>query len=331
MKRVTWIAVGFVLLLSAAHAAPREACVYSGTNGALTQVMGRESIPPQFRATAKCFAAAARSQEELAAPAEIKLSGAQRSDTFVTAIGPMRLRWPRVVESAFGRTPQRAVAEAAAAVSRTLKKPGFPPELRSLNLPWEIVFMDEDLPEQQIPWYLVTNCHPAWMTPEANLYFVTQRIVAGCGTAQPKRGAVADATLAPILLHEIGHALEHRLLKGRGGGDRRRSEGFATWFEQYAADQMPLLPRGSVAAEHLALARKSVARGDPLFGFQGSAEDYMRAALPFIAIEKRRGVAGVMKVYEVMRSERLPFPQAIDRALGWNQKQLVEEIERVLR
>jgi hypothetical protein len=311
-------------------AAPKDVCIFTDKEGKILQVMGRDAVPSAQRTSARCFSPKVSGSDSLAAPTEIKLEGAQRSDTFVTAVGPIKLRWPRSVESAFGRTPQRAVAEAAAAVSRTLKKPGFPAALRSLDIPWQIVFMDEELPEQQIPWYLVTNCHPAWMTPVANLYFVAQRVVAGCGNATPKRGAVADATLATVLLHEMGHVIEFQLLQGLGVEDRRRAEGFASWFEQYAAEQSPLIPRGSVAREHLTIARRSLARGDDLFAFQGTAEDYARAALPFVALEKRRGVAGIMKVYELMRGERLDFPSALKKAIGWDRRELVAEIKKIV-
>ena len=42
----------------------------------------------------------------------------------------------------FGRTPVRAMQDAAKSVSRALKKNAFPLELQRFDLDWDVVFMD---------------------------------------------------------------------------------------------------------------------------------------------------------------------------------------------
>jgi hypothetical protein len=268
--------------------------------------------------------------QELASPEEINLDGNIRIENMVSPLGSISLKWPRKVESLFGRTPERAVADAARTVNRALNRPGFSPKVQNLSLDWQIVFMDEDLPETQIPAYLVSNCHPAWMTPPANIYVVAQRVAEGCGNTKKASTFVADSELAEVLIHEMGHAVEFRLLGPAFRRERFRAEGFATWFEQFASDLSSTIPRGAVKKRHDKFAREAIKYSPDIFTFQGTAHDYARASLYFRAIVERRRLSSLMDVYEVMSNENIHFFSAVEKKLGWDRKRIESEVLRVI-
>lgn len=309
--------------------AEKQICIFVDERGVIQQKGSIAAVPSQFKKAARCFAESSAVNNNLAAPADISLEGTVRRETISTPLGRIQLRWPRKVESLFGRTPERAVAEAAQAVRKALLRGGFPENLRNIDVPWDVVFLDETLPEKQIPTYLVTNCHPAWMTPPANLYIVSQRVVAGCtqSSSSVKR-SVADSELAPILIHEMGHVLEHLLLGQADPGDRMRAEGFASWFEQYASDFSTVVQRGSMLSFYQTLARTSYDQSPEVFTFLGSAHDYARASMYFHAVVDRKGVSGLMDVYETMRASKSGFLPSITKVTGWSQKKIESEARR---
>ena len=308
-----------------------EYCLYQTSDGKIHQVTSRLKIPLDYRGQARCFSA--KAHDYLAQPEDIKLKGTVRAVHMASAVGQINLRWPRKVEVLFGRTPERALAEAARTVARTLKQGSFSSDVRSLNLDWQVVFLDEELPEAQIPTYLINNCHPAWMTPPANMYFIAQRIVAGCGNRQKVERVLADSQLVQVLLHEMGHVVEYQLLAKQRQPvlDRMRSEGFATWFEGYAADFTAAIPKGRVAAEHLQWAQAGLQRTPALQTFSGSAADYAQASLYFRSIVERRGVQGLMDVYSVLNANGGDFFRAVQSSLGWNRERLEEENARLIK
>ena len=197
--------------VSNAWAAPEQICVYEAKDGSMQQALNRNKIPYDLRKSAKCYDPA--QVNNMAAPQDIKLTGTIRTESMVSPVGKIDLRWPRSTEQLFGQTPQRAMSDAASAVSRALKQAGFPSAVQNLHINWNVVFMDENVPETQIPLYLVSNCHPAWMTPVANLYVVGQRVAAGCGGGKSPGSSVGDSQLAQVLIHELGHGVEHQILK----------------------------------------------------------------------------------------------------------------------
>ena len=306
---------------------PQEVCIYVDGNGAYKQVNSRSAIPSQFSAQSRCFAA--NQNQYLAAPEEMKITGAERREDMSSPIGRIQLRWPRKVESLFGRTPLRAMADAARTVSRALSKSAFPAKLQTLNMNWSVVFLDADLPETQVPANLRNDCHPGWMTPPANIYIVAQRVAGGCG-GQVQRGSVADAQLSQVLVHEMGHAVEHVLLDDQFASDRMRAEGFASWFEQYAADSSSILDKQKIAAEFTSLARQSLKDQPSYFQFSGTAFDYARASMYFCLIVDRRGLNTLLDVYKTMSESRLSFFDAIQKRLGWNHKQLEDEVRKYI-
>lgn len=340
-----------------------ELCMYEDASRKVVQVTGRESVPEPQRGSAKCFAAHERGaatpqsvssaaklplidprrgrqslvqtdRPYLAQPDEIQLKGSVREEQLSSPLGRINLRWPRSAEVLFGRTPSRAMTDAAQTIRRTLSRSGFPPELQGLRVEWNVVFMDADLPESQIPSYLIGACHPAWMTPPANLYIVAQRVASGCsGQRKPERASVSDAALTQVLLHEMGHAIEYQLLVAKDvrsiplmASDRARAEGFATWFEAYSAELSAIIPPGSVFRQQQTLAASYLGTQPGPFVFKGSADDYAVASMAFHAIEKRRGVRGIVRVYQAMQSSGLTFPQAVEQEMRWDREDLAREI-----
>jgi len=335
--------VSFCTLICAGDVHAEDYCLYRDSKGKTVQVRGRDNVPSEFLPQARCLQlkrkepvlpakGAELAAGILAAPGAVSLAGTLRHEDMASSVGRIALRWPRRIESLFGRTPQRAMADAARAVSRALKSAGFPAQLQSLELDWQVVFMDANLPETQIPPYLINNCHPAWMTPPANLYFVAQRIVGGCSPGARLSSSVADAELAHIIMHEMGHAVEHQLLGKYAGAfadDRERAEGFASWFEQYAAQFSAVVPKGVVQAGFVSLAREGLRTGRwPRFS--GDAASYASAALMFMAIEERRGVPALMQVYKAMREQGISFQSALENRLGWSSERLHEEARRLV-
>jgi hypothetical protein len=267
----------------------------------------------------------------LARPSDVDIGKTVREEDINSELGRIKIRWPRSVETFFGRTPLRAMADAARTVKRAISKGSFPSELQKLNMPWQVVFMDADLPETQIPSYLVSNCHPGWMTPPSNIYIVGQRIAGGCSASARNRHGVADEELAEVLIHEIGHAVEFQLLKNSNAyGDRMRAEGFATWFETYAARSSSLLSPKKIEDRILSFAKASYRQQPNTFSFQGSAEDYSRASMIFKTLEERKGIAAVMQVYELVNNQKSSFAEAYQKVSGWDQKRLDEEAIKFL-
>lgn len=310
-------------LLFVASAVADERCFYLDARGE-PQIVARREVPERYRRSARCEEV----NHTLAAPDQISLAGTVRRENVTSALGPIELRWPRRAEELFGRTPLRAVAEAAQSVSRALSQGGLSGRVRTAGIPWKVVFLDDELPKGEVPTALISNCHPGWMTPPGNIYIVASRVAEGCG-GQRTPGRVADATLAQILIHEFGHAIEFHLLGPQAPFDRARSEGFATWFESFASDFSPVIPNGSVRAERLRTGGRSFLSLGGLGGFQGSSEDYARHALVFHAVVERRGLPGIVRLYDRLQREGLSLGPGIEQEFGWEERKLLEEIRRV--
>ena len=305
----------------------QEICQYQDNTGKIIIVENIKRVPAKYKKKVVCFT---NQNQLLAKPEDIDLGKAIRSQSISTSLGRMNLRWPRKVESLFGRTPVRALSDAAKTASRYLKIAGFSDAVRNPDINWQVVFMDEDLPESQIPQYLVSNCHPGWMTPPANIYIVAQRVVNGCGDKTYKPGYVADADLARVLLHEIGHSIEFRLLNDRQNPSRGLAEGFASWFEQESADYSSIIPKGSVKEYYFSLAKKSVLANPFDFQFQGSGLDYARASLFFHIIVKRGSIGHLMDVYNYL-NQGINFESAVEKRMGWNLKRHYEEANKLVQ
>jgi hypothetical protein len=310
------VAAGLSLFVSRCVRADAP-CVYMDNSGSIVSVRKRELVPSEFRNRLVC---GDKTPGEIAVPEQLKLGSDVRRATFSTDVGAMHVRWPRAVERCFASSPSRAVGEAAQALNRALKNGRFSSEVKYSNREWSLAFVDKQAAFSQFPIALSLGGHPGLMIPPSNIYIITDFVAPDCA-----QGVVGDAALTQVLLHEMGHVVEYGMLGGRDDlFDRQRAEGFAVWFERYSADFSSLIPRGSVARQYDALlaTERSVPVGS---SFSGSPSDYARAALPFQAIVARRGIAGLMKVYQVMRDDGLLFHDAVSRGLGWSRETLERE------
>lgn len=305
-------------------------CVYRNEKGVTVQVNGQEKIPARFKEHSRCFAG--QNTSYLASPENVSLEGSIGRRVLNTSLGKMELRWSRKVQSLFRRSPEKALTDAATAAAKALRSNGFPSQLveKSRNLPWKIVFMDDTAPASEIPQNLISNCHPAWMTPPANLYIVSQRVAAGCESNRQKKAAgVSDSELAHILIHEMGHVVEYLMIGNLQSTEKMRAEGFASWFEQFASDFSSSVKDGSVKNYYMGLARESFRSAPSGFNFQGSAYDYARASTYFHAVVKRGGIRSLMEVYDTILKDKSSLAAAISKVMRWDGKRLEEEAKKV--
>jgi hypothetical protein len=160
------------------------------------------------------------------------------------------------------------------------------------------------------------------MVPPNQIYMVVDYISPQC-----EANGDVDALLTQVLLHEMGHVLEFALLDGAGGDDRKRAEGFAAWFEGYSSKFSPTIPQGSVQQRYRALVQSYGGIGSS--DFSGSGQDYAVASLEFEAIVARKGVSGLMSVYETMKQKQCGFYQALNQLYGWDRKDLQREVKQL--
>ncbi|MCX7952037.1 MAG: hypothetical protein N2654_00165 [Deltaproteobacteria bacterium] len=97
--------------------------------------------------------------------------------------------------------------------------------------PVEIIIFEKDVSHIKFPEYIKKNCHPGWMIPEK--IFIVRSRVERC-----VEGENFEIKLARVLLHELGHVVLWRMNR-QIFGDLELNEGFATWFENQALDELP--------------------------------------------------------------------------------------------
>lgn len=316
--------VVLVLVTSLVFARPvvaESSCLYIDSHGVISQARSLTSIPSEYRGRAVCKDV---SPDEIVNPQELKLGGDARSATFGTELGPVTMRWSRSIERCFTSAPSRAVGDAIKAVNRVLKGGRFTADIKRARREWSLAFTDKATAFAQFPVALTLGQHPGFMIPPSQIYIITDFITPDCGGS-----GVADELLAQVLLHEMGHVVEYLLLgESQTLYDRERSEGFASWFEQYAAEESSVIPSGSVKRYYDELARDALKNGAS--AFQGTAADYARASLPFQAVVRKKGIATLMDVYKRIREEHLTWLEAITAATGWNKATLEREIRGVV-
>jgi hypothetical protein len=232
-------------------------------------------------------------------------------------LGPALLLGQDGVDAALVHGEKGAVAEALSRAYQAMLNADFPPELTAINFPWRIVLLNGIPRPLHSSMLSSSQCHAAWMGPPATIVVALDRLNPRCygqmGVGRSKKDA-----LIGILLHEIGHAVEFRLM-GRSFGRRQRwhSEGFAQWFELFVS--------GSLKGDDvLAQQKKSQAsrsynarwRGEL---FRGTKKDYLASWSYFSAMVESHGLEGLFAVYQLMDEENLSFSEAAEKQLGLNQ------------
>ena len=313
------VAVGAVQLLGG-NASAQSQCVYADEQGNILSAPSIKEVPSRFRSKAAC-----KDSQPLSIPKadEVDLRGGVRSSSFGTPLGTMDVRWPRQVERCFGKSPSRAISEAASAVNRALRNGRFDEKMKYARRDWSLVLIDRASAVSHFPMQLSLGGHPGFMVPPNQIYIVVDFISPNC---QPS-GDV-DALLTQVLLHEMGHVLEFSLLGESGfAADRKRAEGFAAWFEGYSSKFSSAIPRGRVQETYRTMVQSQSGVGSQQFS--GSGQDYAIASLEFEAIVARKGVSGLMEVYETMSTSRCSFYDALYKKFGWDQKDLQREVKNL--
>jgi hypothetical protein len=304
-----------------------ESCVYVDERGDIVPVRNPNTIPRGERSRLVCKD---KSIEEVAAPEDLDVGRDARTAEFSTELGQMKVRWSRSIERCFATSPARSVGESARAVNRALKSGRFTEDAKYARREWTLAFIDKTTAISQFPLALTVGQHPGFMIPPSRIYLVADHIAPTC-----EHGEIADDVLTQVLLHEIGHVVEYILLgEHQTPLDRERSEGFAVWFEQYSAEFASSLPKGQVRAYYAELARSSRVTAGVATGFTPDPAGYAHAGVRFQTIVERKGIAGLMSVYSIIREQQVPFDVAVERALSWNknafQRQIQEFRERNL-
>ncbi len=310
-------------LVTTAPSVAEESCVYVDEIGELVPVTNPQTVPRAARSRLVCKD---KTIEEVVAPEELEVGRDARTAEFSTELGPMKVRWSRSIERCFAKSPARSVGESAKAVNRALKSGRFTADVKYSRREWTLAFIDKTTAISQFPLALTVGRHPGFMIPPNRIYLVADHISSAC-----EGGEIADDVLTQVLLHEMGHVVEYILLgEQQAPLDRERSEGFAVWFEQYSAEFASSLPKGQARAYYSTLARSSGATTR----FTSDPTGYANAGVRFQTIVARKGIAGLMNVYAVIREQQVPFDVAVERALSWNkntfQRQIQEFRERNL-
>ena len=304
-----------------------ENCFYLDKRGVIKIADRIDQIPIEYRSNAKC---GLRRDVHYDRPSQIQLEGNQRSVTMASSIGSIELRWTRDQEKYFGRTPEKALADAAKTASKAVKSGGFPSVISTIDQNWRVIFLDQDLPNAGIPMEIVTHCHPGWMYPPADIFIVAQRVSGGCSSGEKLDVGKADQALARVLLHEIGHGIEFALLSGSSANDPIRAEGFASWFESYAARYSDLVDEKQVEADYRLLGKRALAQATVGFSASGTPLDYGLGFLQFSYLVKTRGIYGITHLYQDSLKNGINFQQALLKQLGISSDRLREKINNKL-
>ena len=314
------VSLSVIALITTRPYAWAQSCVYANEQGSILSASSLKDVPSRFRAKAAC-----RDRQPLTVPQadDINIRGGARSSSFGTPLGTVEVKWPRQVEQCFGTSPTRAISEASAAVNRALRTARFDQSIQVNRRNWSFVLIDRANAVSQFPMQLSVGGHPGFMVPPNHIYIVTDYISPNCQKSDEN-----DELLTQVLLHEMGHVLEFALLGAHDfGGDRKRAEGFAAWFEGYSAKFASAIPKGKVQERYRNMIQSQSNVGSS--SFTGSGEDYAIASLEFEAIVNRKGISGLMDVYETMGRDHCSFYEALKKRFGWDQKDLQREVKNL--
>lgn len=298
-----------------------DSCVYLTDTAEVRSAKSLKDVPLSFRSKAVCKDSEPR---EVPHPDEVKLAGNQRESSFGTDLGRMNVRWLRESERCFSSNPARVIARAASAVNRAIKSGRFPQEIKTERRDWSLILIDRASAVSQFPVALSLGGHPGFMVPPNQIYIVVDTVAPDCRASSEN-----DAALLRVLLHEMGHVIDFALMDGISTpGERKRTEGFASWFEGYASKNVSEIPQGSVARDYHQFVGDTASVGES--EFSGSPRDYGVAELEFETIVSKKGISGLMSLYQLMREERCSIYAALKQKFGWDSKTLQREAKAEL-
>lgn len=192
----------------------------------------------------------------------------------------------------------------------------FPINVQKDDYPWQ-VFLEKSR-RSEMGMLSSERCHAAWMGPPANIFLSVDSFLTDCGVRSRSSGVVVEE-LHRVMVHEVAHALEFRLM-GKGFSRRQRwhSEGFAGWFETLH----PTWQHDSL----LGVDSENLFEKDwsPV-NFAGSREDYARSYAMIATIVENRSRETLFSIYAAMDSKKIPFEKAVEAVLGWDMNRWNQE------
>ncbi len=298
-------------------------CLYADDRGRIVAVAKESSIPQRFKQNARCI------RRTLKASSQVELPGLERQGEFATPLGRMKVRWPRSAEQIIGTSPEKLVVEAAQAIKKFLVAYDVGIDTIQFSRQWNVLFYDDRVSSKDVPMTLVDNCHPGWMVPPGEISIVAERAVAGCGGSRPVGSRESDLALIRVLIHEFAHAIEYELLGSPATHDRARAEGFASWIESKAFDNVQGATKGMVRAEmqRRACTERSLTLED-FSRFNGSALSYAKASQLFEVVFRRQEIVGIRELYNMLKAGDAGWFSGTARQLRLSEAQLLAELCR---
>lgn len=341
-----------LLLFFPAALFAEQNCIYTTNDGMIASVTSVDAVPLEYRSSAKCVDVKKRSPARVSTqeqrrksiaqmraetkkrydakrplrPDQLNLNRTKRQREIQTSLGRVLLSWEASAEKYLRKSPEKTVTNTMRAAARTLAQNSFPPDLRNLKYDWRIVIMDKVPPEADIKVNGQGACHPGWMRFPADIFIAAERIATSCGRKRLSLQEGSEA-LEETLIHEIGHAIEFKMLGNRYRSHQRwHNEGFATWFESLGANYIS--GRGVNKSRMRERVRKSWNSSWDPRQFKGSGEDYARGYAMIATIAEKTSIRRLQQVYIKAANSNRPMLTTISEELRWSLKDLYKKVER---
>ncbi len=247
----------------------------------------------------------------------------QNSVFLETRLGAVALRYPDSFAGSLKRRPAEIVTGAWEAAAAFLERGGFPEEVRRASFGWNVLVAERLSAEVADSKVSSEYCHTALMGPPADILIDSYRLFHPCSASYSS--VTAENRLSRSLVHEVGHAVEYKLL-GHAFGRRQRwhSEGFASWFESEAARELRGVRSEAATTELRRRARNSFDRNWKPYLFRGSPQDYAQSYAMIAVIAETESVQRLRDVYSRMSADNCTFSESVERELGWSFADWVE-------
>ena len=248
-----------------------------------------------------------------------KPSPNERKTVVSTALGDVVLKLPLGFESTVGFSLFRAIQTSWSAAARVLAAANFPPEF-SRGYDWNLIVHDGKPLSPSGSRMSASYCHTALMGPPSDIVVNGYRLLHPCDQSLPPEQALLTS-----LVHEIGHAIEFRLL-GSAFSRRQRwhGEGFATWFEMRGRKLLGVYPQ-SANHELAYRIRESLRKEWKPYFFQGSPDDYLRSYALISDLVDLHSTEKLFASYKRMSRDNCLFEEAVERELGMSFAQWMNE------
>ncbi len=244
-----------------------------------------------------------------------------------TSLGDIAVRWPT---SHTGFVPEQSVVAAAKAVEETLETLSFPYQVSSAPYGWNIVIQPGIPPGAKGRLLQSSDCHTAYMGPPADIVVNYDKLFSPCDASERDIGP--DRILSHVLIHEIAHGIEFRLL-GKGFSRRARwhSEGFALWIESLAVEALSSRSGPLLRDKFRSHARSNFNPAWRPWLFHGTGNDYANSYAMIAVVAETRGVPRLLQIYNEMDRSGLLFQEAASKVLGWDMERWIQEAREFMK